>query len=534
MEVAERAYALLTIKSLDADRRTFSGIASTPELDRHGDSVDVAGVIFKNPLPLLLHHDQQQPIGSVTLTKTPQGILFTATLPHITEPGRLKDRVDEAWHSVKARVIQGVSIGFRVLEHAMERLASGGHRLKKTEIFELSLVTIPANASATILTVKHLAAAQPNFVTTSFSLAPKEAPAMAPAPVLPRLSDITKAQVIEQQSLDFTKFLSTLAATRGDAYRAADMFLQRFPESFSASSMRKMLEQNSGGYIDITKAATAPGTSSDAVWAKPLVGVQQLTSGFLAIAHSQSLLGRLGLELIPANTKIPFQTADANFVWVPETYLAPTSKLAFSDGITLPATKVVGIVVITEELAKLSAPGTAKAMRNVLTSGLNSFVDKQFLNPAVAAVAGQNPASILNGLTPLVGTADVAASVKALIAAFFTARPGAENPILIANGGYSAAIRGAVPGYGLEVIASEAAANNIVILDPAAVFYSDGGLEVDYSDKAMLEMSDPATNPPTAAVVLTSLWQQNLVGFRLTRFVSWGRSPNAVAYSTMP
>ena len=104
-----------------------------------------------------------------------------------------------------------------------------------------------------------------------------------------------------------------------------------------------------------------------------------------------SLLGRLGLELIPANTKVPFQTADANFVWMPENYMAPTSKLAFSDGITLPPTKVVGIVVLSAELVKLTAAGTAKAMRNCLISGLNSFVDKQFLNPAVAAVAAPIP-----------------------------------------------------------------------------------------------------------------------------------------------
>ena len=84
----DRAYACpFDVKSLDAQRRTFSGIASTPELDRVGDSVDPGGGIFKNPLPLLLHHDQTKPIGSVILTATPTGIRFIATLPHIAEPG---------------------------------------------------------------------------------------------------------------------------------------------------------------------------------------------------------------------------------------------------------------------------------------------------------------------------------------------------------------------------------------------------------------------------------------------------------------
>jgi hypothetical protein len=196
-------------------------------------------------------------------------------------------------------------------------------------------------------------------------------------------------------------------------------------------------------------------------------------------------------------------------------------------------TKIVGIVVLTEEFTKLANAGTATSMQRALTSGLNSFVDKQFLSTN-AAVANTSPAGILNGVTPLVGTADVAASVKALIASFFATSPGSEAPVLIANGGYAAAIRGQVPGFGLDVVASDAALNNIVILDPARVFYADGGLEITYSREAMLEMQDSATNPPTATTIFTSLYQHNLIGFRMVRFVSWGAAPSAVKYSTMP
>ena len=154
----DRAYSLLHVKSLDAPRRTFSGMASTPELDRQGHSVDPAGVSFRNPLPLLFFHDQQSPIGHVTLRREADGIGFTATLPTIETPGRLKDRVDEAWDSITAGLITGVSIGFRVLGDAVQVLKGGGLKFLKTEVFELSLVTIPANAHASILLVKSLAA----------------------------------------------------------------------------------------------------------------------------------------------------------------------------------------------------------------------------------------------------------------------------------------------------------------------------------------------------------------------------------------
>ena len=53
--------------------------------------VDPAGVRFTNPVPLLFHHDQTQPIGTAILTATPEGILFEATLPIVDEPGPLED-----------------------------------------------------------------------------------------------------------------------------------------------------------------------------------------------------------------------------------------------------------------------------------------------------------------------------------------------------------------------------------------------------------------------------------------------------------
>ena len=70
----DRAYALLEVKSILPELRQFSGVASTPALDRQGDSVDPMGLTFRNPVPLLLHHDQSKPIGSVILTATPDGL----------------------------------------------------------------------------------------------------------------------------------------------------------------------------------------------------------------------------------------------------------------------------------------------------------------------------------------------------------------------------------------------------------------------------------------------------------------------------
>jgi HK97 family phage prohead protease len=138
------------------DKRTFEGWATTPTPDRLGDVVEPKGAKFKNPLPLLHQHNSDEPIGTVRLKKaTDEGIAFEATIPTITEAGPLKDRVDTAWGEIKNGLVRAVSIGFRVLQDGMESIAgTGGLRFTAIEIMELSAVSIPANADATITNIK--------------------------------------------------------------------------------------------------------------------------------------------------------------------------------------------------------------------------------------------------------------------------------------------------------------------------------------------------------------------------------------------
>lgn len=149
-----RAYSFLEIKAVGEEERTISGWATTPDVDRVEDVIEPLGVTFKNPLPLLWQHEHDKPIGLVQFgTPTAKGVPFTATLPKIEEEGKLRDRIEEAWQSIKSGLVRAVSIGFRSLED--ERIAgSWGTRYIRTEVFELSAVTIPANASATITSIK--------------------------------------------------------------------------------------------------------------------------------------------------------------------------------------------------------------------------------------------------------------------------------------------------------------------------------------------------------------------------------------------
>lgn len=152
-----RAYSLFEVKSLDAKRRSFSGLATTPALDRVSDSIDPLSAQFKNPLVLLHQHDHKSPIGTVTFKKpTKAGIPFEAEIPVINEPGPLKDRTDTAWGEIEHGLVRAVSIGFRPDMERTKPNKAGGYDFEGIEIFELSTVSVPANAQALIHTIKSL------------------------------------------------------------------------------------------------------------------------------------------------------------------------------------------------------------------------------------------------------------------------------------------------------------------------------------------------------------------------------------------
>ncbi|MGF6981417.1 HK97 family phage prohead protease [Paraburkholderia atlantica] len=151
----ERAYSLLTIRSADENAHVIEGIASTPTPDRYEDIVEPLGAKYALPMPLLWQHNHAQPVGHVEFAQlTDEGIPFRATIAKVDEPGKLKDRLDEAWQSVRARLVRAVSIGFRPLEHAY--LDNGGIRYLSWEWLELSLVTVPANSEATINVIRSI------------------------------------------------------------------------------------------------------------------------------------------------------------------------------------------------------------------------------------------------------------------------------------------------------------------------------------------------------------------------------------------
>ena len=79
--------------------------------------------------------------------------------------------------------------------------------------------------------------------------------------------------------------------------------------------------------------------------------------------------------------------------------------------------------------------------------------------------------------------------------------------------------------FGIPVVLSINSPAQITLVDAAHILYSDtGGFDVDISTQAAIQLDDTPTDPPVAATVITSLYQRNLFGVRVTRWLAYLRT----------
>jgi HK97 family phage major capsid protein len=297
------------------------------------------------------------------------------------------------------------------------------------------------------------------------------------------------------------------------------------------------------------KAAVAPGSTTDPAWAGNLVpAVQNIANEFLELLRPATILGKIpNLRRVPFNTSVPVQTAGGSYGWVGQAKPKPVTKLGFGLA-KLDMSKASGIIVLTEELVRTSNPSAEAVCRADMIAGIAAFLDLQFIDPAVAAVANVNPASVTNGTTPIASAGDPLKDVQHLLGALAAANIPLAGSVLIMSETNALALgfaRDALgnkvfPGVGVTggtiegigVVTSNAAGTNVIALQPSTVLYADdGGVAIDVSREASVQMDSAPAAPPDATTVLVSLWQNNLVGLRAERFVNWKRGRDeAVKY----
>lgn len=148
---------LAEIKTVGTDATgVFTGLASMfGNTDLHGDVIakgaftkSLAKLRTEGRRPAMLdHHKMDAPVGVWdSIVETEKGLEAQGTLTMGVT------RAAELHALAKAGALTGLSIGFRTVD---EEFKSGTRIIKEIDLWEISLVTMPANEEARIQDVKH-------------------------------------------------------------------------------------------------------------------------------------------------------------------------------------------------------------------------------------------------------------------------------------------------------------------------------------------------------------------------------------------
>ena len=146
----------LEIKSKNSEKREITVIGSQLGVDRDRDIVDIKSMNLKNfknnPVILWSHRSSELPIGkAISIQKAASNTQLKFKIQFATEEEN--PFADSVYRLVKGGYINASSIGFKVnYEKSEYDKDRGGYNLNNSELLELSLVNVPANADALIQT----------------------------------------------------------------------------------------------------------------------------------------------------------------------------------------------------------------------------------------------------------------------------------------------------------------------------------------------------------------------------------------------
>jgi HK97 family phage major capsid protein len=338
-----------------------------------------------------------------------------------------------------------------------------------------------------------------------------------------RKADPPRVEVVNlPKGTAFTRYAMAVAAGKGslsDTIAYAKRFDGQTPE------VTRYIKAVAGSSV-----AESPG------WGAELVYATNLASEFAELLRPMTIVGRIdGFRRVPFNVRVVVQTGGSTVNWVGEKAAKPVSELDFTT-ITMGYDKIAGIVVLTEELVRLSSPSAEETVRRDLTDQIAQFMDEQFITPSVAAGAN-NPASVTNGVTAIpasgTGIEDLFTDINHALSHYDDAGISTTGVTLVTTPTVArgvSALRnslgvqdpqvGMTPGggsiMGFPVIVSDSVpSGDIVFIKASEILLADDGrVTLDSSNQATLDMA--GGNAPTF-----NLWQKNCIGIRAERWVTW-------------
>jgi hypothetical protein len=264
----------------------------------------------------------------------------------------------------------------------------------------------------------------------------------------------------------------------------------------------------------LTRASTQVATTGQPGWAAEL---DYFGVALKETALGQTVLGRLeDLSFVaPANTRI-VEISPGSFVvaWVSEGGIKPATAGSLSEN-KLVYSKVGTIFVLTDDLIRVSLAGGDEALSRAAVTAAQALFDSKLLSADAATDAA--PAGLRYGVTE---SAFDTSPVETVAAALEKLPPSPFAPVIVARAAdllrLSSSI-GTNVSSAVFVASPNAPAGKAIVIDPGSLTFAPTEISLARSLNASIQLNDA----PTAGGTLVSLWQQNLVGFRVEGRAAW-------------
>lgn len=284
--------------------------------------------------------------------------------------------------------------------------------------------------------------------------------------------------------------------------------------------IREVIEKdfdNDGAVWAVTRAAVAVvDTSQYGTLEK--IGSDHLISAI----YEGSIIGSIdSVARLPMRTRAIASSSPPSAGWVGQGAPIPASAGELSL-FSLDPLKVGSIAQFTEELIYSNdADAAAFIGREMVGAGQNA-IDAALFDPANAGSADLTPAAIVNGITPVTGSASAKNDIRDLIAAFegdlknsaFVMRP-ETLAYLITEGFDEETIVGA-PVFTTRAVPTTGG-RHVILFDGAGIAFGMDGASIRTSWQTSLAQS----TTPDAEPSMTSTFQTSTVAVRMTISTNW-------------
>lgn len=458
----------------------FQFILTTEETDTEGDIIRTKGIdltgFLDNPVALFAHSGIR-PIGTWVDLKREKGKL-TGWLK-LAAAGTLPD-ADTVRSLLDQGIIKTCSVGIHVLDYEFIGEGSWSVDIKKSLLTEVSVVAIPANASARRIKQKTVQSnskkpkGQAHIMKLSEKIIVKQQRLAAIDDELAKLSEmdelsaeddamlsaLSDEKITEQKSLDQFSILESLLGDRAkqvskDAdvtalmpgyvggadpskpedllFKMASINLIAFHQKKSPEQVIKERYKSDKTVSKIEKTLSTPAGTSSATIDDLLIESRGAFMDLLTPVSVYAQLSKLGQSIdfgSNGTIKIPGRSASAahgvSGAFVGELGAIPVKTVGMTSQ-TLHRYKMAVISTFSKEIIEYSTPQIESIVRRAMIDDTAEAVDAVLLD-AKPAVTGVRPASILNGITAAASSGATATNIVADLKA-------AWKPMMDGHGG---------------------------------------------------------------------------------------------------